>query len=53
VDEAAIAQILGPRFAEVELFTYWSSQARVWQWLGQRSGIRTHFGVEARNRLPT
>jgi phospholipid N-methyltransferase len=52
VDEAAIAQILAPRFADVELFTYWSSQARVWQWLGQRSGIRTHFGVEARNRLP-
>lgn len=50
VDEVAVAEVLSPRFEAVEVFTYWSSQAPVWQWLGQRTGLRTHFGVEARGR---
>lgn len=52
VDEVAIADLLARRFDDVEVFTYWSSQAPVWQWLGQRSRVRTHFGVEARGRHP-
>jgi len=52
VDERAIAELLSSRFADVDVFTYWSSQAPVWQWLGERTSIQTHFGVEARGRLP-
>ena len=52
VDERAVAELLGTRFRDVDVFTYWSSQAPLWQWLGQRTPIRSSFGVEARGRLP-
>lgn len=47
VDEQAIADLLGPRFGRVEVFTYWSSQAPLWQRLGQRTRLRTTFGIQA------
>ena len=51
VDERAVAELLGLRFQDVEVFTYWSTQAPLWQWLGERTRLRTQFGVEARGRL--
>lgn len=51
VDEEAIAALLGPRFGGFEVFRYWSSQAPLWQRLGDRTRLVTTFGVEATNRL--
>ena len=51
VDEEAIETLLRPRFESFELFRYWSSQAPVWQRIGERAGLETTFGLEARGRL--
>jgi protein-L-isoaspartate O-methyltransferase len=51
VDEEAIGNLLAPRFGSFELFCYWSSQAPLWQRLGQRLGLETTFGVEATGYL--
>jgi SAM-dependent methyltransferase len=51
VDEQAIETLLQPRFKDVEIFRYWSSQAPLWQRLGARTRLETTFGVEATLRL--
>ena len=51
VDEVAIGRLLAPRFGSFEVFRYWSSQAPLWQRLGERSGLETTFGVEATGYL--
>jgi SAM-dependent methyltransferase len=51
VDEQAIEALLSPRFKDVEIFRYWSSQAPLWQRLGARTRLETTFGVEATVRL--
>lgn len=47
VDEEAIRQLLAGRFAAVEVFTYWSTQAPVLQRLGERAGLVSNFGIQA------
>jgi protein-L-isoaspartate O-methyltransferase len=51
VDEEAIETLLAPRFASFELFRYWSSQAPLWQRVGDRTGLTTTFGLEATGHL--
>jgi len=34
----------------VEIFRYWSTQAKIWQRLGERTRMVTTFGVEATGR---
>jgi 2-polyprenyl-3-methyl-5-hydroxy-6-metoxy-1,4-benzoquinol methylase len=51
VDEDAISELLEPRFASFELFRYWSSQAPLWQRVGERVGLETTFGLEATGYL--
>lgn len=50
VDEEAIADLLRPRFDDLEVFPYWASQAPLWQRLGERTGMVTDFGIEATGR---
>lgn len=50
VDEEAIRRGLEQRFADVEVFTYWASQAPVFQWLGERTPMVCDFGVQATGR---
>ena len=52
VDEEAIRTLLETRFGDVEIFTYWASQAPVFQRLGDRTSMVCDFGVSARRRLP-
>jgi protein-L-isoaspartate O-methyltransferase len=47
VDEEAIRHLLATRFAVVDVFTYWSTQAPLLQRLGERVGLVSNFGVEA------
>lgn len=47
VDEEAIRRLLASRFAGVDVFTYWSTQAPVLQRLGERIGLVSNFGVQA------
>jgi SAM-dependent methyltransferase len=51
VDEQAIEALLQPRFKDVEIFRYRSSQAPLWQRVGARTRLETTFGVEATLRL--
>ena len=51
VDELAIRELLAARFADVEVFTYWSTQAPALQRLGERVGLVSNFGVQASGRL--
>lgn len=51
VNHNAIARLLHPRFAAVDVTTYWSSHAAVWQRVGERLGLRNTFAVRARNVL--
>lgn len=51
VDEEAIRALLRERFADVEIFSYWASQAPVFQRWGERTSMVCDFGVEARGRL--
>jgi protein-L-isoaspartate O-methyltransferase len=51
VDEEAIRSLLDDRFETVEVFRYWSSQAPLWQRLGQLTRLRTTFGVQASHRI--
>ena len=50
VDEEAIAELLAPNFAEVEIFRYWASQGPMWQRLGDRTRMTTDFGIQATGR---
>ncbi|MDP3894585.1 bifunctional 2-polyprenyl-6-hydroxyphenol methylase/3-demethylubiquinol 3-O-methyltransferase UbiG [Nocardioides sp.] len=47
VDELAIRDLLAPRFADFDLFTYWASQAPLFQRLGARTSMCTDFGFAA------
>lgn len=47
VDEEAIRQLLEPRFASFELFTYWASQAPIFQKWGERTSMVCDFGLVA------
>lgn len=51
VDELAILEILERRFESAQAFSYWSTQAPVLQFLGERTRFKTNFGVVARTRL--
>jgi 2-polyprenyl-3-methyl-5-hydroxy-6-metoxy-1,4-benzoquinol methylase len=51
VDSQAIVEELAARFAAVEVVTYFSSQARLSQWLGERLRLRSTFGLLATGRL--
>ncbi|HET7467785.1 MAG TPA: class I SAM-dependent methyltransferase [Candidatus Dormibacteraeota bacterium] len=50
VDSDAIAAMLAGDFATVEVMVYFSSQARVSQWIGERLKIRSTFGIVATGR---
>ncbi|KQV74412.1 hypothetical protein ASC61_05015 [Aeromicrobium sp. Root344] len=50
VDEVAIEKQLSESFESVEIFRYWSTQAKIWQRLGERTRMVTTFGVEATGR---
>lgn len=52
VNQDAIGQLLGPRFAEVDIRLYWSTHAAVWQRAGERLGLRNTFAVRARAFRP-
>lgn len=52
VDEQALEGLLRDRFAEVDTWLYWSTQARLLQRLGDRLKWRSTFGIVARRRLP-
>lgn len=47
VDEQAIVELLRPHFTNVELTTYWSTQSRTLQRVGERFELPTTFGVKA------
>jgi hypothetical protein len=47
LDEEAITSLLAPRFKSFEMFRYWSSQAPIWQRVGDLAGVETTFGIEA------
>lgn len=47
VDEEAILELLSANFDRAEVFGYWSTQAPVFQRLGEKAGLRTNFGVRA------
>lgn len=48
-DEEAIREALDPAF-EVAIFRYWSTQSPLLQRLGERTRLRSDFGVVARRR---
>lgn len=50
VDEEAVRTLLDEEFERVEVFSYWASQAPLWQRLGERTRMVTDFGVEATGR---
>lgn len=50
VDEVALEDTLRRSFEAVELFPYWSTQSRLLQALGERSSMKTNFGVIATGR---
>lgn len=51
VDSELIAGRLHSLFAEVRIFTYWSTQSNLFQGLGERLRLRASFGVLATGRL--
>jgi SAM-dependent methyltransferase len=53
VDSAAIVALLAPSFSNVEVATYWSTYNRALQWLGERAGLASSFGILASGRKPT
>lgn len=50
VDEEALAALLAPRFADVEVYRHWSHQAPLVQRLGERRGLLSTFGISATGR---
>ncbi|MFD9702549.1 class I SAM-dependent methyltransferase [Lentzea sp. NPDC059081] len=52
VDERALEALLVPRFSSVRVDRYWSTQAGPLQWVGERFGPSTTFGLVATNALP-
>lgn len=47
VDEMAIRDLALRHFDDVEVVRYWSTQSRLLQSVGERSGIRSTFGIVA------
>lgn len=52
VDQHALGAMLSREFKEVEMETYWSAHAAVWQWAGDRAGLRNTFTLLAHGHLP-
>lgn len=50
VDSAAIRSLLEPAFTRVEVVAYWSTYSRGLQWLGERAGLTSSFGILASGR---
>ena len=50
LDEEAISEHLGPRFDDVRVFRYWSTQSPALQKVGQATHLKTNFGVVASGR---
>lgn len=53
VDAEAIQRLLRRQFRDVSVVEYWSTQLRILQWLGERAGLRSSFGLVAMGRLDT
>lgn len=51
VDEEALRELLAKSFNNVTLLPYWSTQSRALQYLGERRGWRSTFGIEAIGRV--
>lgn len=49
VDHEALKRMLAEIFTNVDVFTYWSTQSRLLQRLGDRLGWRSTFGIVATN----
>jgi len=50
LDSEAMRARLAPCFGSVSEVRYWATQGAPWQWLGERLGLRTEFGVVAIDR---
>jgi len=48
VNQNSIERLLQPHFEHVTITSYWSTQAGIWQAVGQRLGLRNTFAVQAR-----
>ena len=53
VDSAAIKSLLEPAFTKVDVVAYWSTYSRGLQWLGERAGLTSSFGILASGRRPS
>lgn len=53
VDGDAVQALLRRCFREVCIVEYWSTQSSLLQWLGDRAGLRSTFGVVATGRRDT
>lgn len=53
VNHEAIIQLLNSAFTEVRLDRYWSTQASIWQYLGQKMGLSKEFSIIASGFLGT
>jgi SAM-dependent methyltransferase len=51
VDLDSIVRGLQPAFLSVEIDRYWSTQSRLGQWLGDKLGLESSFGVIASGRF--
>jgi SAM-dependent methyltransferase len=52
VDSQAIAAQLRQDFSEVRVIPYWSTYSAPLQWLGERAGLASSFGILATGRKP-
>jgi hypothetical protein len=52
VDEEGVLEFARGAFTEAELIPYWSSQLGLVQRLGERSGLRSSFGLVAHGYHP-
>ena len=53
VDSAAVVSLLKPSFEKVDMIKYWSTYDRSLQWMGERVGLMSSFGILASGRKPT
>ncbi len=51
VDEESIMSLLSPRFTEVRMIPYWSSQGRIQQVVGKALGLTNTFAIVAKNKI--
>lgn len=47
VDEQVLVNALAPGFETLRLFSYWSTNSGLWQWIGERLGLVNTFGLVA------